>query len=289
MKPFDLVCLVAARPRAGGDTPWEFLCAREGAGARFPEALIASGRSPEEACADLAAEQGLVGRAVGVLTAFSRVQGGRYTLRVVAVLFEVEVGSLRADLEWAGPTQARASLVQAEHLEALRAARAHLEGAGEEGCGPAPIPPGERAIVALEDDPRRAEAMRAALEPLDDGLHFLVFDNAPDTLRWLADHLAQVALISLDHDLGPTRSRKEGAFDPGSGRDVVDWLATQAPTCPVIVHTSNHLAAPGMELALRWAGWRRFRVVPFSDLEWVQTSWREVLARALAGEEPLEE
>ena len=44
-------------------------------------------------------------------------------------------------------------------------------------------------------------------------------------------------------------------FDPGVGRDVVEYLVTQPPTCPVIVHTSNYLARDGMVFALEFANW----------------------------------
>jgi len=81
-----------------------------------------------------------------------------------------------------------------------------------------------------------------------------VFDNAPEMIDWLAIHCREAVLICLDHDLGPNRSRDGVSFDPGTGRDVADCLSTCAPICPVIIHTTNHLAAPGMMRVLEESG-----------------------------------
>jgi hypothetical protein len=67
------------------------------------------------------------------------------------------------------------------------------------------------------------------------------FDNAPDMIAWLEKHLTEVVLISLDHDLGANRQRSGKVFDPGTGRDVVDFLVQHPPGCPVIVHTFQRL------------------------------------------------
>ena len=64
---------------------------------------------------------------------------------------------------------------------------------------------------------------------------------------WLGDHLEEANLICLDHDLGPNRKLNGIVFDPGTGRDVVDYLTTRKPHCPILIHTSNSMAAPGME------------------------------------------
>jgi hypothetical protein len=109
----------------------------------------------------------------------------------------------------------------------------------------------------------------------------VVFDNAPDTVEWLQDHLEGAALICLDHDLGPNRDRDGEIFDPGTGRDVVDHLVTRKPCCHVLVHTTNSLAAPGMTMALEDAGWSWSRVVPYNDLEWVRADWIGCVVKAL--------
>lgn len=130
-----------------------------------------------------------------------------------------------------------------------------------------------RVIAILEDDRPRREAMASFLPP---GVEARWFDRAPDLIAWLAEHLAACALISLDHDL-----LAPPGVDPGTGRDVADHLATRAPGPPVLVHTSNGHAAPGMMWTLERAGWQVVRVVPFSDLEWIERSWARAVERAL--------
>jgi hypothetical protein len=85
--------------------------------------------------------------------------------------------------------------------------------------------------------------------------------------------LEEAALICLDHDLGPNRQRGDEIFDPGTGRDVANYLASRKPVCPVLIQTTNSLAAPGMVMALEDAGWGYSRVVPYDDLEWVRRWW----------------
>src|SRR5689334_6094268 len=79
-------------------------------------------------------------------------------------------------------------------------------------------------LILLEDDPGRAELMQR-LAVSDLGLAVVHYDNAPDMVGWLRDHLHQAALIALDHDLGASRIRDGQRFDPGVGRQVVDFLA----------------------------------------------------------------
>ncbi len=136
-------------------------------------------------------------------------------------------------------------------------------------------------IAILDDEPDRIAAMRAVL--FEHGLrHFIVtFDNAPDIIIWLRDHLSEVALICLDHDLGPNRRQGDEVFDPGIGRVVADFLGSQSPVCPVLIHTTNSLAAPGMVRVLEEAGWSVSRVSPHDDLAWVGLDWCEEVRRLL--------
>lgn len=130
-----------------------------------------------------------------------------------------------------------------------------------------------RAIAILDDEADRIARMLATLSRAYPGWAVATFDNAPDMVAWLAQGLGPVALIYLDHDLGPDRIRDGARFDPGTGRDVADALAELSPTCPVLIHTTNALAAPGMELALADSGWKYGRVVPYGDLEWIEEAW----------------
>ena len=130
-------------------------------------------------------------------------------------------------------------------------------------------------IVILDDTAARVTAMRAVLREVLPRVEVMAFDNAPDFIDWLPGGLGDAVLASLDHDLGPTRDRGGTRFDPGIGRDAADVLAMYAPTCPVIVHSSNSLAVPGMLRVLRESGWPCSAVMPSDDLRWIPTDWRE--------------
>jgi hypothetical protein len=121
------------------------------------------------------------------------------------------------------------------------------------------------------------EATRLVLRALLPDFLLVSFDNVPDFLDWIDQHLAEVALICLDHDLGPTRLRDGERFDPGIGRDAADVLAMQPPVCPVIIHSSNSIAVPGMLRVLRESGWTCSAVMPSDDLRWIDTDWRQEL------------
>ena len=138
-------------------------------------------------------------------------------------------------------------------------------------------------IAVLEDDGGRTSAMKEALASSLPAAEMVFFDNAPDMIDWLAGNLSTVHLLCLDHDLGPNRDRDGERFDPGIGRDVVDFLVTQAPSCPVIIHSSNSNGANGMLTALEEAGWRAERVVPYNDLAWVGERWNERVCAHLPG------
>jgi hypothetical protein len=139
-------------------------------------------------------------------------------------------------------------------------------------------------IAILEDDDERVAAMRYRLEEYFSGYSPVFFDTAPDMIEWLWDHLKSTVLVSLDHDLGPSRIRNGEAFDPGTGQDVVNYLATQKPLCPVMIHTANYLAAPGMELMLSESGWTCSRVIPVNGLEWIDNAWIHEIRRYLGNQ-----
>jgi hypothetical protein len=136
-------------------------------------------------------------------------------------------------------------------------------------------------IALLEDDGKRIEEMTACLRERFPDYSLEVFDNAPDMIEWLSLHLEESNLICLDHDLGPNRLRDGEIFDPGIGRDVVNFLASRTPSCPVVIHSTNSMAVTGMQMALDDAGWRHFRVVPYCDLEWVREAWIVEVAKIL--------
>jgi len=138
-------------------------------------------------------------------------------------------------------------------------------------------------LVAILDDAgeRRAEMADALSEALPEA-EVVHFDNAPAIIAWLREHLQDVAILSLDHDLGPNRREGGVVFDPGIGRDVTDFLAEAAARCPVVVHSSNTQGATSMLTTLELAGWLGHRVVPLNDLAWIRERWAPLVVHLLS-------
>jgi len=102
-------------------------------------------------------------------------------------------------------------------------------------------------------------------------------------IRFLAVHLVDTLAISLDHDLELKPGPEGRCIDPGTGREVADFLAGREPVCPVIIHTTNSQAAAGMVMVLREARWKTRRVLPFDDLSWIEADWFPAIRRAIVG------
>jgi CheY-like chemotaxis protein len=138
-------------------------------------------------------------------------------------------------------------------------------------------------IVILEDNADRQAVMRACLADRFYTFEVHFFDDARETIEFLDEHLAETLVISLDHDLDLKPGPNGQLTDPGTGRKVADFLVTRTPTCPVIISTTNALAASAMADSLRSVGWETHRVVPFDDVRWIQTDWFFAIRRALVG------
>src|SRR5439155_8920756 len=108
-----------------------------------------------------------------------------------------------------------------------------------------------KKIAILEDNEERKAAMLHCLEDKFYQFEKRFFDGPAEMLEFLKLYLPETIAISLDHDLELIPSPGGKMFDPGSGREVADFLAQQLPTCPVIIHTSNSSAAAGMEMVLQ--------------------------------------
>ncbi|HEY1190623.1 MAG TPA: cyclic-phosphate processing receiver domain-containing protein [Gemmata sp.] len=128
-------------------------------------------------------------------------------------------------------------------------------------------------VLMLEDDRERVDRFEAVAAKL--GAELVIWADAHRMLAELPSHLASAALISLDHDLLPLRD-----VDPGDGLDVAKHLATLAPACPVIVHTSNRIRGDAMMGALELAGWEHHRVPPIGD-DWIEVDWFRQARRLL--------
>jgi hypothetical protein len=139
-----------------------------------------------------------------------------------------------------------------------------------------------RTIAILEDNGPRVAEMRAWLAETLSDCEAVFFDNANEIIAWLSEHLGRASLISLDHDL-LLRTADGRWVDGGTGREVVAFLVGSAPACPVLVHSSNEVAAQGMLGALRKNKWKCAQVRPYEDVAWIRQAWAEAVARLLDG------
>lgn len=136
-------------------------------------------------------------------------------------------------------------------------------------------------IVILEDDDRRRIAMCDRLSDRFPQFEITVSDSAAECIRAIEANAGRILLASLDHDLVLLPSAGGKFVDPGTGRDVVEFLCERPPTFPVIVHTTNSIAGDGMEFRLVECGWPVERVRPYDDLAWIDEVWFGAARRLL--------
>ena len=136
-------------------------------------------------------------------------------------------------------------------------------------------------ILILEDDSRRIEAMQRLLASEQPQLSQHIFPTASEVISFYTQHKSEIALIALDHDLEDVYDSSGNQVDPGTGRDVSDFLSSQKASCPLIIHSTNRTAVDGMEFELVESGWQVERIAPYADLEWIQEAWMPAIARGL--------
>lgn len=136
-------------------------------------------------------------------------------------------------------------------------------------------------VAILDDEKDRLDAMLAHLHKRYPRLEVATFLNAPEMIAGLRHLWDRLALICLDHDLGPCIQQHGRIFDPGTGRDVANCLATNSPVCPIIVHTTNTYARPGMLEVLTEAKWQVSYVSPYADVLWIREVWADEVSRVL--------
>lgn len=115
-------------------------------------------------------------------------------------------------------------------------------------------------ILILEDNQERINAFKKAVELLDGEWVLKIWRDAPTMIDECSEYLPNARLISLDHDLN---SEPGAVRDPGTGVDVAKFLSIFPPSCPVILHSSNHERVYSMLNELRFSGWTLDRVGPF--------------------------
>jgi hypothetical protein len=126
-----------------------------------------------------------------------------------------------------------------------------------------------RSILILEDNNERIRAFESAIASLSSEFVLRTWRDAPTMIAECGDCLEDACLISLDHDLVAIESSRA---DPGSGLEVAEFLSARRPSCPVILHTSNHERRWSMHNAFRLAGWDVEIVAPIGD-DWIRSSW----------------
>lgn len=138
-------------------------------------------------------------------------------------------------------------------------------------------------IAILEDDAGLQAAMADCLQDRFPQYPARFFATAGEMIWHLRRHLPEVLAIGLDHDLELVPVVNNSVLNSGTGRDVADYLASEVPVCPVVIHTTNDAAAIGMERVLQETGWATSRVVPYCDLEWVSEVWLRAMRDAIVG------
>ncbi len=122
-------------------------------------------------------------------------------------------------------------------------------------------------LIMLEDDLDRIERFTTVLA--EQQILYEYARTAQDFIQLYQRQPAPPLLIALDHDLF---TDNDGDPDPGDGRDVATFLATQRPLAPVLIHSTNALAADSMVYTLEEAGWMVDRIAPIG-LDWIETYW----------------
>ncbi|TNF91932.1 MAG: hypothetical protein EP297_14410 [Gammaproteobacteria bacterium] len=123
-------------------------------------------------------------------------------------------------------------------------------------------------ILLLDDDQSRIDAFKSVIKEFSDDI-VISWSNAPTMIAEVSEVLPQAKVISLDHDL---YKLKETDPDPGTGRDVAEYLANHEATCPIIIHSTNVDASWGMYNTLTFSGWR-VEILHYTDEEWFGTRW----------------
>jgi hypothetical protein len=138
-------------------------------------------------------------------------------------------------------------------------------------------------IAILEDNLDRQAVMRACLADRFYMFDAHFFDDSGEMIHFLEAHVNETVVIALDNDLELKSGPLGKSIDPGSGCHVAEFLASRSPVCPVIIHTTNSVAAAKMEEVLRASGWKTRRVIPFEDMKWIETDWFFAIRRAIVG------
>jgi len=124
-----------------------------------------------------------------------------------------------------------------------------------------------KMLLMLEDDRDRIERFDCVLGSV--AIQLTYFRTAHDFIRAYESLTIVPKLISLDHDLFVDHDNDP---DPGDGRDVAKFLALHKPISPILIHSTNAIAADSMLFTLQDAGWTVDRIAPIGD-DWIESYW----------------
>lgn len=121
----------------------------------------------------------------------------------------------------------------------------------------------------LEDDLDRIERFNRIVARHHHHISLDIERTAPAFIRRFKHIDVIPDLICLDHDLMPDSPSDP---DPGDGRDVSHFMNKSFPTSPVLIHSSNSIAADSMMFSMRDHGWFVDRISPIGE-DWIESYW----------------
>ena len=124
-------------------------------------------------------------------------------------------------------------------------------------------------ILMLEDESDRLTRFDYVLSKLGEAVEWRHWRTAEDFIAGFKSTDRPPGLICLDHDLFTDHPDDP---DPGDGRDVAEFMATQPPCCHVIIHSSNAHAADSMFFTLSDANWDVEKIAPLGQ-DWIESYW----------------
>lgn len=132
-------------------------------------------------------------------------------------------------------------------------------------------------LVMLEDDRERIVRFTKVLGEMNIALAYA--RTASDFIRLYRARAEAPVLIGLDHDLFVDNV---GDPDPGDGRDVAAFLASEQPVAPILIHSTNADAADSMLFTLADAGWSVERIAPIGH-DWIESYWLPTVMDMIRG------
>ena len=136
--------------------------------------------------------------------------------------------------------------------------------------------------LILEDSINRASAFQEAASGFFPPQTLKLWRIAQQMIKELPLFFDHATIISLDHDLYRHEPHDP---EPGTGREVANYLATLQPVCPVIIHSTNTDAAWGMCNELTHSKWQADLIHHLDEPQWIQQKWAALVQQLLANKQ----